>query len=208
MIISTLISNRRKSLIRFAVLLFIGVSIVWAASPAIAIGTVNDVRASLQASFEKAVLGKASGTLPTTRKAKSRSFAMVCTSRLSAARPMLSIILPQSPAARRHVFAVVSPSGRLYELYSPYSDDVEIADIIIPSDQISWQKARTRARFALSASQLRATELGQQTPTPIFTEKGRYKFALVSSIQKDLIAVSDTPNRVTVYAGCLIDWMP
>jgi hypothetical protein len=205
MIISILISNRHKTLIRFTMPLLMGISI---AAPAIAKEAVRSVKASVQADFEKAVLGKGGGAGPATKRPAPSSFGMACTPRLSAARPALTITLPQSPAARRHVFAVVSPSGRLYELYSPYADDVEIADIIIPSAAISWQKARTRARFSLAAPDLLATTPGQQTPTRVFTEKGRYKFALVSAIQKDLIAVSDKPDQVIVYTGCLIDWMP
>jgi hypothetical protein len=205
MITSTSISNRPKTLIRFAMPLLMG---ILTAAPAIGKEAVSSVKASVQAGFEKAVLGKGSGAHPATKRPTPSSFGMTCTPRLSTARPVLTITLPQSPAARRHVFAVISPSGRLYELYSPYADDVEIVDIIIPSNEISWQRARTRARFTLAAPKLLATAPGQQMPTRVFAEKGRYKFALVSAIQKDLIAVSDRPDQVTIYAGCLIDWMP
>jgi hypothetical protein len=205
MITSISTSNRQKTLIRFALPLLMG---IFTAAPAIGKEVVSSLKASVQAAFEKAVLGKASGAIATTKRPTPSSFGMACTPRVSARRPALMITLPQSPAARRHVFAVISPSGQLYELYSPYSDDVEIADIIIPSDEISWQKARTRARFSLVAPKLVATAPGQQVPTRVFAEKGQYKFALVSAIQKDLIAVSDRPDQVTIYAGCLIDWMP
>lgn len=204
MIISTSISNRPTTLLRFAAPLIMGILLVGAAAPA----TGNALKSSLQASFEKAVFGKARGAASATRVPAPTGFGMACTPRVSAARPVLTITLPQSLAARRHVLAVISPSGQLYELYSPYSADVEIADILIPSDEISWQKARTRARFSLPALALMATRQGQRTPTQLFTEKGRYQFALVSAIQKDLIAVSDTPNRVTIYAGCVIQWTP
>lgn len=161
----------------------------------------------LLASFEKAVLGKDSVSATEKRMPNVTSFGMTCApDRLTTGKAELTITLPQAAAARRHAFAVITPTGRLYEIYSPYSNDVEQADIIIPSDLISWQKARDRNKFTFAAADLLATEPGKNVPTQIFQEAGIYKFALVSSIQKDLIAVSDTPGQIKVFAGCLIDW--
>lgn len=208
MIIFISISNRQKPFLRLASPLLMGVVAAAAAPPVVSKTADTGVRAVLQAGFEKAIFGKARATPPAAKPLAVTSFGMTCTARASAARPMLTITLPQPLAARRHVFAVISPSGRLHELYSPYSDDVEIADIIIPSEEISWQKVQRSTRFTFAAPQLFATEPGQRRPAKVFREKGRYQFALVSAIQKDLIAVSDKPGQVTVHAGCLIDWAP
>lgn len=170
--------------------------------------TAPSVETILAESFEKAVLDKG-GTLPNeNRMPGSNSAGMTCSpARLTSGKAQLTITLPQAPAARQHAFAVITPTGQLYEIYSPYTRDVEQADIIIPSDIISWQKARSRNIFTFAAADLMATGLGKTVPTQVFQEAGLYKFALVSSIQKDLIAVSDTPGQVKVFAGCLVDWV-
>jgi hypothetical protein len=206
MIISTSISNRVKVHIGIMAAVCAGLSLGGTTAAAAPKPMAISAKAMLQASFEKAILGKGNG--PAVGVLRSRGYGMACTPRLSSAQPKLVIDLPSPAAQRRHVFAVISPDGRLYEIYTPYSDDVETADIIIPSETISWQKARSRSRFTLSASELTALSPGKQTPERVFTAKGRYKFALVNSIQKDLIAVSDTPGRITVHAGCIIDWTP
>jgi hypothetical protein len=166
------------------------------------------VQAILSASFEKAVLGK-DGIVATEKRLPGvTGFAMKCDpSRIASAKTALTITLPKASAERRHAFAVITPTGRLYELYAPYTDEVEQSDIIIPSDIISWQKARDRNIFTFAAADLFAVEPKKNVPTQVFQEAGIYKFALVSSIQKDLIAVSDTPGQVKVFAGCLIDWV-
>lgn len=161
----------------------------------------------LSGSFEKAVLDKGALSATENRMPRVPGVGMTCSpARLTSAKAELTITLPQAVAARQHAFAVVTPTGQLYEIYSPYANDVEQADIIIPSETISWQMARTRNIFTFSAADLMATRLGKNVPTQVFQEAGIYKFALVSSIQKDLIAVSDTPGQVRVFAGCLIDW--
>jgi hypothetical protein len=166
------------------------------------------VQTILSASFEKAVLDKGSPSATENRMPDSNSIGMTCNpARLTSGKAQLMITLPQAPEARQHAFAVITPTGQLYEIYSPYTRDVEQADIIIPSDIISWQKARRRNIFTFAAADLMATGLGKTVPTQVFQEAGFYKFALVSSIQKDLIAVSDTPGQVRVFAGCLVEWV-
>ncbi len=218
MIISTSISNKRKVAFNFiclqgcisAALLAVATSACAAPPPKANAATTRatSVKAILSASFEKTVLGKEGAAATEKSLPRITSFGMSCTpSRITSGKAKLTIALPQALAARRHAFAVITPAGQLYELYSPYSDDVEAADIIIPSEIISWQKARKSAVFSFAASDLMATAPKQNVPTQVFQEAGLYKFALVSSIQKDLIAVSDTPGQVKVFAGCLIDWM-
>lgn len=206
MIISTSISNRLRANIGIIAAFCAGLSFAGATAVAAPKTATISAKESLQTSFEKAVFGKSA--VARDGMLQSRGYGMACTPRLSSAAPKLVITLPASPALRRHVFAVISPDGRLHEIYTPYSDEVETADIIIPSETISWQKARSRSRFTLSASELTALSPGKQTPERVFTAKGSYKFALVSAIQRDLIAVSDTPGRITVHAGCIIDWTP
>jgi hypothetical protein len=166
------------------------------------------VKTILSASFEKAVLDKGATSVTENRMPDSNSIGMTCNpNRLTSGKAQLTITLPQALTARQHAFAVITPTGQLYEIYSPYTPDVEQADIIIPSDIISWQKARTRNIFTFAAADLMATGLGKTVPAQVFQEAGLYKFALVSSIQKDLIAVSDTPGQVRVFAGCLVEWV-
>jgi hypothetical protein len=170
--------------------------------------SVPSVETILSASFEKAVLDKGAPSANERRMPDSNSIGMTCSpARLTSGKAQLTITLPQAPAARQHAFAVITPTGQLYEIYSPYTRDVEQADIIIPSDIISWQKARSRNIFTFAAADLMATGLGKTVPTQVFQEAGLYKFALVSSIQKDLIAVSETPGQVRVFAGCLVEWV-
>lgn len=218
MIISISISNKPKLLIESAclrgclsaALLAVTTSACAAPTPKASAATAQarSAQAILSASFEKAVLGKEAAAATEKRLPRITSFGMKCTpSRIASGKVKLTIALPQAPAARRHAFAVITPAGQLYELYSPYSDDVEVGDIIIPSEIISWQKARTRAVFSFAAADLMASAPKQNVPIQVFQEAGLYKFALVSSIQKDLIAVSDTPGQVKIFAGCVIDWV-
>ena len=218
MIISISISNKPKLLTQSAclrgclsaALLAVATSACAAPPPKASAATARatSVQAILSASFEKAVLGKEAAAATEKRLPRITNFGMTCTpSRIASGKVKLTITLPQALAARRHTFAVITPAGQLYELYSPYSDDVEVADIIIPSEIISWQKARAGIVFSFAAADLMATAPRQNVPTQVFQEAGLYKFALVSSIQKDLIAVSDTRGQVKIFAGCLIDWV-
>ena len=218
MIISISISNKPKLLTLSAclrgclsaALLAVATSACAAPPPkaSAATGRATSAQAILSASFEKAVLGNEGAAANEKHLPRITNFGMTCTpSRIASGKAKLTITLPQALSARRHVFAVITPAGQLYELYSPYPDDVEAGDIIIPSETISWQKARTRAVFSFAAADLMASAPKQNVPTQVFQEAGLYKFAVVSSIQKELIAVSDTPGQVKIFAGCLIDWV-
>jgi hypothetical protein len=222
MIISTSISNNQNVPLSFVYVCgcvsaaFLALATTACASPTPEAGSAQapqtnkaapSTQAILSASFEKAVLGRDRASATENRMPSVTGVGMTCSpARLTPAKSELTITLPQAAAARQHAFAVITPAGQLYEIYSPYANDVEQADIIIPSATISWRKARTRNVFTFAAADLMASGLGKTVPTQVFQEPGIYKFALVSSIQRDLIAVSDTPGQVTVFAGCLIDW--
>jgi hypothetical protein len=222
MIISTSISNNQSVPFSFIYLracvssFLLAVATTACASPPPEAGnaqtaqkniTAPSVQTILSTSFGKAVLDKGAPSATENRMPNVNSAGMTCSpARLKSGKAQLTITLPQAPAARQHAFAVITPTGQLYEIYSPYTNDVEQADIIIPSEIISWQKAQTRNIFTFAAADLMATGLGKTAPAQVFQEAGLYKFALVSSIQKDLIAVSDTPGQVRVFAGCLVEW--
>lgn len=219
MIISTSISNNQRVSSSFVYVraclstVLLAVATTACASPPPKSGDAQanvpelSAQTILSASFEKALLDKDDASVTENRMPRVTGIGMVCSpARLTPAKSKLTITLPQAVAARRHAFAVITPKGQLYEIYSPYENDVEQADIIIPSQTISWQQARTRNSFTFAAADLMATGIGKTLPTQVFQEAGIYKFALVSSIQKDLIAVSDAPGQVKIFAGCLIDW--
>lgn len=67
----------------------------------------------------------------------------------------LTLTLPADAAARRHVLAVVTPERGLLGIYSPYDNAAAKAgDLIVPSQAISWSKARTQHRFAVGTDDL------------------------------------------------------
>lgn len=119
---------------------------------------------------------------------------------------VLTLTLPPEAAARRHVLAVVTPERGLLEIYSPYADESESEDIVVPSRTISWSKARTQNVFATNTDALDGLRPGRDTPEILFLEAGRYRFALVNSIDPGLLKANGTPLEVT--AACSFDWTP
>jgi hypothetical protein len=135
------------------------------------------------------------------------SFGMSCAPNLvSDEKRNFKIVLPTDKAERSHPLAVITPGGRIYELYTPYGPDVESEDISAPSLAISWQKAATENEFNLSIEELSGIEVGKDEPFAIFVEEGVYQFALVNSIQRDLIKANATKPEVSVFAGCAMQF--
>lgn len=118
-----------------------------------------------------------------------------------------TVTLPADMAARRHVLAVVTPERGLLEIYSPYDDDAaEAGDLLVPSRAISWAKARTQTRFAVSTDDVDGLRRGRTMPEVLFLEPGRYRFALVNGIDAGLLTSNRTAVKVT--AACSVDWAP
>ena len=137
----------------------------------------------------------------------SGAFGMRCNpARIATTSPDLVLELPSPVEQRRHVLAVVTPERGLLEIYSPYGDDAEEGDLTLPSDVISWARARTQARFTVQASELDGLRPGAEQPEALFLEAGRYRFVLVNGIDAELLAANGTP--VSVFAACAFDWKP
>lgn len=118
-----------------------------------------------------------------------------------------TLTLPADAAARRHVLAVVTPERGLLEIYSPYEGDAaEAGDLLLPSQAISWAKARTQNRFAVSTDDLDGLRPGATTPEVLFLEPGRYRFALINGMDAALLKANGTAVKVT--AACSVDWAP
>jgi hypothetical protein len=124
----------------------------------------------------------------------------------TAASRALTLTLPQDAEARAHVLAVVTPERGLLEIYSPDHGSAEAEDLIVPSDTISWSKARTQHRFATTAEALDGLRPGSDTPETLFLEAGRYRFALVNGIDAELLRANG--SAVKVEAACSFDWTP
>ncbi|SOB86462.1 hypothetical protein SAMN06297144_1567 [Sphingomonas guangdongensis] len=105
---------------------------------------------------------------------------------------------------RRHALAVVTPTRGLLDVYSPYNEETEEGDLLLPSDVISWSRARKQARFVVRADDLYALRRGADAPEVLFLEEGRYRFALVNSIHPDLLRANRA--AVEVFAACSVDW--
>lgn len=125
----------------------------------------------------------------------------------SAASRALTLTLPKSLDARRHALVVVAPERGLLTVYQPYDDMVEPSDIIIPSQVITWFKAKSQNRFASSAEALDGLRPHSETPQILFLEAGRYRFALTKGIDA-LTPRAGHPNTVKVIAACSFDWTP
>ncbi|WP_157080495.1 hypothetical protein [Methylobacterium variabile] len=123
-----------------------------------------------------------------------------------AASRTLTLTLPEEPAARRRVLAVVTPERGLLEIYSPYADASESEDIMVPSHATSWSKARTRRRFTVSSDTLDGLRPRSGKPEVLFLEAGRYRFALLNGIDAALLKANGT--KVNVEAACSFDWTP
>jgi hypothetical protein len=104
-------------------------------------------------------------------------------------------MLPKSTDVRRHVRAVVTPKRGLLEIYSPYGDETESEDLVLPSMTITWAKARTERRFSTSSDALSGLRRGSDTPEALFIELGRYRFVLVNGIDVELLRKADLFRR-------------
>jgi hypothetical protein len=175
-----------------------------APAPAAATATsaVDDLRAAYTRDLTEAVAGRRGGAAP-----PAGGFGMSCSPpAIRTSAPDLVLELPAAPDQRRHVLAVVTPTRGLLEVYSPYDDETEAGDLLLPSDVITWGKARTQARFAVRASSLDGLRRGGDTPEALFIEEGRYRFALVNSIDVGLL--KSNREAVKVFAACSFDWTP
>ncbi|MET3723019.1 hypothetical protein [Sphingomonas trueperi] len=118
-----------------------------------------------------------------------------------------TLTLPADASARRHVIAVVTPERGLLGIYAPYdADAVEAGDLLIPSQAISWAKARTQNRFAVDTDDLDGLRPGATKPEALFLEPGRYRFALINGMDAALLKANGT--SVKVIAACSVDWAP
>jgi len=118
-----------------------------------------------------------------------------------------TLTLPADASARRHVLAVVTPDRGLLEIYTPYdADAAEAGDLLIPSQAISWAKARTQNRFAVDTDDLDGLRPGATKPEVLFLEPGRYRFALINGMDAALLKANGT--SVKVIAACSVDWAP
>jgi hypothetical protein len=169
-----------------------------------AVAAPTDLRLQIETRFRRAVMGKSAGPAPAADAARNTAFNMECTPAINGPNPQLSITLPDSLALRKHVFAVITPGGKLYEIYSPYGEDVESDDLLLPSFAITWEAARTQTRFNFTIDNLSGLERGQDAPFGIFIADGVYEFALVSGIDKELLALSPTNKSFRAFAGCRV----
>lgn len=118
----------------------------------------------------------------------------------------LTLTLPERESDRVHVLAVVTPGRGVLEIYSPYDDDTEAGDLIVPSQAISWAKARGQRSFATSTDALDGLRPGSDTPEALFIEPGRYRFVLANGIDAALQKANGTAPAA--LAGCSFDWQP
>lgn len=162
--------------------------------------------ASLREAFRRDLAAAVAGR-PERAPPPAGAFGMACApARVTSRAPAMTIELPADPALRRNVLAVVTPERGLLEIYSPYGDETEAEDVLVPSDLISWAEARTRRRFALGAHELQGLRRGAEDTEPVFIEAGRYRFALVNGIDARLLAANG--SAVRVIAGCSFSWTP
>lgn len=135
---------------------------------------------------------------------------MACTPRalggVSAATRRLTLTLPEREADRAHVLAVVTPERGVLEVYAPYHGETEDGDLIVPSQAISWAKAREQRSFATSTDALDGLRPNSDTPKALFIEPGRYRFVLANGIDAELLKANGTAPRA--LAGCSFDWQP
>lgn len=124
----------------------------------------------------------------------------------TAASRTFTLTLPVSAAVRAYVLAVVTPERGLLEIYSPYNGPDDGEDVVVPSQVISWSKARHDQRFRTSSDALDALRPGTITPEPLFIEAGRYRFALVNSLDATVLRANGM--RLRVEAACSFDWIP
>ncbi len=118
-----------------------------------------------------------------------------------------TLTLPADASARRHVLVVVTPERGLLEIYTPYeADAAEAGDLLIPSQAISWAKARTQNRFAVDTDDLDGLRPGASKSEALFLEPGRYRFALINGMDAALLKANGTSVMVT--AACSVDWAP
>jgi hypothetical protein len=167
--------------------------------------TVLTPKAAFTDIFNRAILNPTAKPAALAQHLENSSFGMQCSpATVSNQSPNFEIVLPEDKKDREHVFAVVTPGGKLYEIYTPYGDEVEEEDIIIPSLAINWTLASKQNRFALTVDELSGLAIGASDSFGIFIAEGDYQFALVSSIDKALMLANDKNAKVEVFAGCSI----
>ncbi len=118
----------------------------------------------------------------------------------------LEITLPNSASSREGVLAVIIPDGGLRIVYQSYPDELEAIDLIIPSTTIDWMRAKRRPHFLVTVRNFNALVPGEDRPQLLFQEPGIYQFALMNSIDRQLLEANRTPFRVK--AGCVVHWNP
>ena len=169
--------------------------------------TAEQVSYNYKALLKRAVMDKPWGEPALLEAPLDAESEMACRPRsINAKNPNFNLVLPEAVTNRSHNLIAVTPAGYVFQIYSPYGEDVELADIIVPSNDISWPKAKTQSNFTVSASDLQGLGRNQNEPTPIFLQKGVYIFALVNSSDSTLLKTNG--DNLTVYAACSIHWTP
>jgi hypothetical protein len=118
----------------------------------------------------------------------------------------LVIVMPKQAYKREGVFAVITPSGEMWEIYSSYNGEVEAIDLIVPSRTIDWYLASTRNRFSSVVDKFEALRPGHVKGQPLFRQPGVYQFGLMNGSDREHLEMLKTDFRVK--AGCVVEFRP
>lgn len=162
---------------------------------------------SLQANFDKATLGKSGAQTRMDTMPRNTFAGIVCNpARINSSAPGFRIVLPKRFEDRKGALAAITPAGSLHYVYVSYGIDTDPEDLIIPSQAIDWERARTQNVFQVDANQFDALAREEDMPQRLLREAGVYQFAIINTNDRSLLDING--GRFQVKSGCVVHWQP
>lgn len=114
--------------------------------------------------------------------------------------------LPEATEDRKSVLAVIPPDGVLRIVYIAYGDDTDEEDLIVPSKEIDWRRAKYQRQFTVDAGRFDALSPSADRPSPLFRKAGIYQFGILTTHDRSWPGDNQLPFRVK--GGCAVQWAP
>lgn len=166
----------------------------------------RDLLSTLHVNFDLATRGATPHKSRLVAMPRHNSAGLVCNPAVLDRKSTFRIVLPTRRIDREGVLAALTPEGNLRIIYQSYGSDVESVDLIIPSNAITWQGARSHYEFAIDVAKFDALREGKDVSEPLFQQSGVYQIALLNGTDREWMADGDAP--FWVIAGCVVRWQP
>lgn len=166
----------------------------------------NALRATLQSNFDLATRSEDPPRSGITAMPRDNGAGLICSPDTLGPASTFRMVLPAHPRDRRGVLAALPPDGNLRIIYVSYGADTDIEDLNVPYSSIDWQIVQTRNQFSVGVKDFKVIDPNSDGLAYLFREPGIYQFALLNSVNRDLLDAKGA--AFWVIAGCVVRYQP